>query len=202
MNRIIENYKQQYEQKSFLLKTSLLSILNLNKGINEVYNKIKSNFQNINEEFKYIKNFEIGLISTESVVESWYYDSKYYSEKSIEITQNKQKKYIWINDGQWESDCYGSNDHIAAFLSTWICFEFPSNIKSMLRLIKDEYWLLSLDLPILSEKYLVDTDEVYSWDDKYVLTGTSIKNIEMISIEHWDRIIKNEKDWLTYKSNT
>jgi hypothetical protein len=56
--------------------------------------------------------------------------------------------------------------------------------------------LLSLELPILSKKSLVDTDEVYSWDDKYVLTGTGINNIEMITIEHWNRIIKNERDFV------
>lgn len=193
MNIIIENYKQQYQQKCDLLKSSILSILNQSKDIDELFYKVNTYLQNINKDFKHIKDFEIGLIPTKSVVEPWYYDSNYYSEKAIEITQNKQKKYIWINDGQWESDYSDSNDQIAGFLSTWLCFEFPNNIKSMLRLIKEGYWLLSLDLPILSEKLLVDTDEVYSWDDKYVLTGTSINNIEMITIEHWNRIIKNEK---------
>ncbi|HEX9061283.1 MAG TPA: hypothetical protein VF941_13975 [Clostridia bacterium] len=193
MNNIITNYINIYQKRSDSIKSSILCFLNQNIDIDIVCNEINICFKSVNLESEYIKNFEIGLVPTKDVIsEPWFYDPKYYSEKAIEISQSKQKKYIWIENGKWENDYHNSNDKIAGYLSDWSCFEFPKNIKSMLYLIREGHRTLNPNLPILSEKTIIDTNEVYSWDDKYVLTGTSIENIAMITIEQWERIVKNE----------
>jgi hypothetical protein len=204
MNRIIESYMDQYQKRRDLMKSDLLCFLNQSKNIDELYRRINPYIQSLNSEFNYLKNFEVGFDITRGVMlEPWYYDPKYYSEVAIKISQNKQKKFVWINEGRWESEYSWHaegywesskiNEGIASELSEWICLDFPKDIKSMLSLIKEGYWLLNSQLPILSEKSMKDTNEVYSWDDKYVLTGTNIENIDMITIGHWERIVENEK---------
>ncbi|HEX9058683.1 MAG TPA: hypothetical protein VF941_00725, partial [Clostridia bacterium] len=193
MNNIAENYIHTYSEKCYSIRSNMFNFLNHSTSIDVVYNKIRTYYENINREFNHIKEFEVGLVSTESVIsEPWFYDPKYYSEKAIEISQNDEKKHVWLSSGEWECERFNDNEMIAICLSSWTCFDFPKSMKSMLRLIKEGYWLLKPSLPVLSEKNLIDINEVLSWDDKYVLTGTSIENIDVITIEHWERIVKNE----------
>ena len=200
MNNTIKKYIDTYQMRCNLITSDILKFLNHKLDVDVVYDKIRDYYKRLNSEFTYIKDFDINLVLTKSILsEPWYYNPKYYSTKAIEITQNKQTKYIWINEGKWEGedstfclDCE-SNEGVARELASWTCFDFPKDMKSMISLIKEGYWLLVPQLPKLSEKTLIDTNEVYSWDDKFVLTGTSIKNIDVITIEHWEKIVENEK---------
>lgn len=200
MNKIIKKHIDIFKNKSELIQSDMKQIFDNNFEFDIVYDLVRNYFERLNSEFSYIKDFSVGCIYTKDIIsEPWYYNPKDYSKNAIEIVQNKQIKYIWINEGKWIIEDYifciesETTEDIAYSLSDWKCFEFPKDIKLMFTLIKEGYWLMSLQLPILSEKILSDTKEVYSWDDNFVLTGTMIENIDVITIEHWEKIVETER---------
>lgn len=193
MNEIIEKYLSEYKEVKNDIEKCVYNYLNEISEVKELSTQLEKYFSDLNNRFLYLEKFEFNITDTKDVMNApWLYHPKFYSEKSIEIKQNNQFKYIWKNETCWESDEFENYNEISKHISNWTCFDFPKGMSSMLELIKNGFWKLIKSLPILSGKKLNDTNEVYSWDDKYVLIGTTIENIDFVTHDEWMRITKEE----------
>jgi hypothetical protein len=69
----------------------------------------------------------------------------------------------------------------------------PEDVREILYLLGKESWSFSLLLPYLSQKIPTDLDEIVSWDDDYLITGTTLENISLVSRDEWEEIKKRER---------
>lgn len=71
--------------------------------------------------------------------------------------------------------------------------KIPTNVKEIKELL--EHGLMKFDpkkFPNFSESKPRDLNEVLSWDGKYILTGTNVGNLKVLTYNEWGNLIKRE----------
>lgn len=144
--------------------------------------------------------FHLELVPTEHLrsIEFYQTPAELLSEKSIRIIHAGISDYLWLEQREW---CYCDEeygpDSVAKSLANSDAFtKYPESVKDLFQLLKNGLWALT-EVPLLSfgEARFDDFGEVLSWDGTNVLVGTSLGNIEIVSIDEWKRITNNEKTW-------
>ena len=85
---------------------------------------------------------------------------------------------------------------VLEFVNIPLFNKIPENVSQLKWLIDNKYWKFDKNhMPVFSEKYLLDDNEVLSWDEFNVLTATNMHNMEVMTREDWDSLCKREEAW-------
>ncbi|MDH5180495.1 MAG: hypothetical protein OEZ39_19425 [Gammaproteobacteria bacterium] len=151
-------------------------------------------FAGVIEKMAWVKPFHIYLDQTKDYIPSYYFDSDSYSQQCLVINNGPDEQFLYLNEKNWNLNDYEENlQIIAGHLVKWQALSCPKNVMAVQELIEKDCWELSAKtLPRLSDNVPADTEELLSWDDKCVLTGTSKENMMVITRQQWDKIVENE----------
>jgi hypothetical protein len=114
------------------------------------------------------------------------------------ITHTNYDAYLWTDcDGWCLDDSLFNVDKIAIELANAPLFnKVPENVKELENLLLENIWCFEPGkLPSFKANRPQDDFEVLSWDNEYVLTGTSLENLTVLRREEWDKLCHRENNW-------
>lgn len=130
------------------------------------------------------------------------YNSVWYQEpnaitETLNIHQEKCDLYLWrCADQNWYlDDLYSDFSEIVnqILINIPIFHLIPENPKEVKTLLENGLMDFKPEIfPKFSEKILGDLNEVLTWDDCFLLVGTSVKNLKIYSHKEWDDLIRRE----------
>ena len=163
-------------------------VLELSELLSRIYG-------DVSEKRSWLSEFSVSLDRTIHHMDDWDYCKGFHSVDAIVINQGfGEARVIWREGDEWSlSDRYTGHLVIAKQLSKWPSLEMPEDVREILYLLGKESWSFSLLLPYLSQKIPTDLDEIVSWDDDYLITGTTLENISLVSRDEWEEIKKRER---------
>ncbi|QOW45681.1 MULTISPECIES: hypothetical protein [Acinetobacter] len=178
-------------------KVELAQIFQQSKEVEVLLEKIRLLFTKILFNFSYMKLPNFQIILTGSLKFSVWYQEPNAITETLNIHQEKCDLYLWrCVDQKWYlDDLYSDVNEVAeqilksipAFHSTP---ENPKEVKTLL-----ENGLMNFEpeiFPKFSETIPDDLNEVLTWDDRFVLVGTSVENLKIYTYKEWNELIERE----------
>ncbi|MEM9103930.1 MAG: hypothetical protein AAGB12_16600 [Pseudomonadota bacterium] len=185
--------KKQFTEE---LRTALQSSID----IVETQKRLCLLYETLTQEIPCAKPFSISIIPIKEIQYSFFYTpiSKEMSLQALSITNTNYQAYLWLESQEWVLNDYDRDVvTISEELSkTPLLNKRPENIRELKYLVDNNFWIFRPEhFPVFSPEKPEDTDEVLSWDNQYVLAGTSASNMEIIKRSDWDALCRRDKDW-------
>lgn len=189
---------KQYNHKEQFV-SNIHELLKVSSNIQTTTFELGKIYTEATNEIKLAKPFKIELIDSESIQYSVYYQEPInMSSQTISITHKGYNVYLWMDSEGWclDDSFYGYNEISISLANAPLFDKIPENVKELRPLMLDEYWEFKInEMPFYTGIKPTDSEEVLSWDDRYLLVGTNIENITLVSREDWDRLCNNECHW-------
>ena len=172
----------------------ILRLLQTCAEIDLLFPELRKYFEFISRQVPWIDSFMLTCEKTSQHIEFYYYDPETQSAEAIVLKQNSEFQFLFREEDHWNlNDEVRDNEEIAREILTWSALRDPQTVREVMDLIKNGFWRFDAQqIPKLSGEPPVDLREVISWDDKCVLTGTTIQNMDVITREEWQRIVARE----------
>lgn len=183
----------------------ITSSLTLFDTIEDTLNKLKAAFDLIYQEEPLIKPCTFRLTKTNKLP---YFDRNCFwpnsmSQLAIEISDpsccEHALQHLWRDGDEWNfAEEYNTPATIAREICNAPIFtNIPECVHDLDYLLVCNAWTFILErMPTFDGNPPKDQLEVISWDKKFVLVGTQIENIEVLSREEWSNILSRETAWL------
>ncbi len=166
----------------------------------ELIGEFREAFKLVYKEIPLLLPYELNLVKTEELRYSEFYQTgPDLSEFAIEIKGSKYCEYLWKDLGDWvlADEFYTPAEIAEQVCNAPIFTQMPENVKELKWLLSEGCWrFMPEDLPKFGGITPEDSLEIISWDNQYLLVGTQLENIEMVSRDEWDRIRTRETYWL------
>lgn len=179
-------------------KAKFVSIFSESFGLDILQNRLQSFFEEVFQNYPYLKLPQMDIVSTASLKYQVYYQEPDADPETLTIGIGHWNIYIWRTlDGNWcLDDLYEEPIGIVAEILT-LCPLFlmiPKNVKNLKELLEIGMILEKhlFQLPKFSEIQPDDCREVLSWDGRYLLTGNKVENLKLYSYREWDELIQRE----------
>lgn len=144
--------------------------------------------------------YEISLVKSEKLRYSEFYQAgAELSLYAIEIKGPKYREYIWRDAGEWvlADEFYKPNDIAREICKAGLFTQMPESVKDLKFLLTQRFWtFIPGEFPKYGGVPPEDLLEVLSWDNDFLLVGTKLENIEVISRDEWDSLLTRERSWL------
>ncbi|QDU12558.1 hypothetical protein CA11_03370 [Gimesia maris] len=173
----------------------ILSLLHTCCDIDHLFPGLQKVFQTVSRQIVWADPIVVSLDKTIHHMEFYYHDPVTQSEKAIVFKQANEFQYLFRELNHWNlNDEISENEEIARQLIAWSALSEPKTIREIMFLIRAGFWKFDpKQIPKLSGTPPADLEELISWDEKSVLTGTNIQNMDVISREAWSRIVAREQ---------
>ena len=168
------------------------------EGVAEALAFLSEAYKEISDCHPYFNPFKLKLIDTKSIQHTVYYqEPPGISDETIEITNTAYDGHIWKDDDGWcLDDRYWGVDRISQELAKCFLYtNYPENVKELKVLLEGRFWNLCQTLPNFGGKTPEDMNEVLSWDEQYILVGTKLDNIAIMSKADWEELCQRENNW-------
>ncbi|XZZ40573.1 hypothetical protein ACJJIE_01740 [Microbulbifer sp. TRSA001] len=166
----------------------------INRELASIYNLIQS-------DIPLAIPVSLEVVETKSLQYRIFYQAGYgMSVNSILISQGEFESYLWSDcDGWCLDDDYWDVREIARHLSKIpVIVDYPKNVGELYNNFVQGLWVFSLsNVPSFGGEPPRDLEEVISWDQKNVLVGTEVSNMEIVPRETWDNICERESTWFS-----
>ena len=172
-------------------------LLDSTEDIGKVYSGLTGLYSCVLKETPLVNPIAISLVDAKILYHYFYQISPDYSE-TIEITEGNQNTYLWMDDGSWcLDDGFWNNSKIAQAMANSPMFNsVPENIRELYSLLNEKKWRFSSEeLPVFGGRAPGDAREVLSYDENYILAGTNLDTISVISRKDWDDLCQRENNW-------
>lgn len=179
------------------IKRKILSHLTNLKNISELRLALKGEFLCLNNENPWCNPFIVSIEETRDYIAPWYYAPSIHSQKCVVIRQSTEVKALWRENEFWSLDDETTNiEEISSALSHWKALESQKSVRRIHTLIEQGFWRFDKNIiPKLSDLIPIDLEEVISWDEKNVLTGTRADNLCVVTREEWANICERSKQY-------
>lgn len=178
-------------------KIDLINIFSNTMYVEILAEKLKQLFIEILKRHPYIRLPELKIVPTKSLQHSVWYQEPNAITETLNIHQEKCDLYLWrCADQNWYlDDLYSDVSEVAeqilksipAFHST------PENPKEVKTLLENGLMNFKPEtFPKFSEKILGDLNEVLTWDERFLLVGTSVENLKIYNHKEWNDLIRRE----------
>ena len=178
----------------------LLDALNELDTTDKLIECVRKSFKLAYVELPLLVPYEINLVEIESLRYSVFYQSgPEVSNYAIEIKGPKYCEYIWRDTGVWVlADEFFTPENIAENICKADLFtQMPESVRDLRFLLAHGYWgFIPEELPKFSGGRPRDSLEVLSWDMDYLLVGTTLENVDVVSRVEWDNISSREINWI------
>lgn len=178
-------------------KAEFVHIFQSTDDVEILLENLKKLFLKILHPYAYMALPKFQIISTESLQFSvWYQDPDAITE-TLNIVQRPCDLYLWrCSDQQWYlNDLYDDINEISDKIITRIPIfnSIPENPKEVKILLENSLMDFKPEIfPKFSEKTPNDLNEVLTWDDWFLLVGTSVENLKIYSHKERDDLIRRE----------
>ncbi|WP_338149637.1 hypothetical protein [Acinetobacter modestus] len=177
--------------------SELVNIIHKKQKVEDLEIAIKDLFSLMLKDYPYLKPPKFSIIPTKTLAFSVWYEEPNAITETLLIEQNGFTAYLWrCDDQKWYLDDLDSEPHeIACKLikNIPVLHSIPENPKEIKHLL--EIGLIYFNpilFPCFSNKKLDDCREVLTWDDRFLLVGTQLKNLKLYSHEEWKALIDRE----------
>ncbi|QDT40278.1 hypothetical protein Pan241w_03340 [Gimesia alba] len=191
----IESMMNEINRIKVEAKKEVLSLLQRCFEVDRLFPELQRTFQLISSRLVWIDPFVITLQETKNNIDPWYYDTEFQSDYSIVLQQASESKYLFREFNYWNlDDDVKENEEIVNQILSWSATRKPKNVREIMGLIKDGFWRFDTQtIPKLSAQCPADIQELISWDEKCVLTGTNMQNMDVITREQWKQVAEREQ---------
>ncbi len=182
--------KSEFIKKVQQLLDSTVDVDKVNSRLPELYSCVL-------KEIPLINPIAMSIVDSTKLYH-YYYQINPDFGKAIEIVEGEQNTYLWMDDGSWcLDDQFRSSAKIAKSMANSSMFNcVPENIRELNLLLTEKHWRFSTeDLPIFGGVPPADAREVLSYDDNYILAGTNLDTLSVLSRKEWDDLCQRENTW-------
>ena len=177
--------------------SELVNIIHKKQKVEDLEIAIKDLVSLMLKDYPYLKPPKFSIIPTKTLAFSVWYEEPNAITETLLIQQNGFTAYLWrCDDQKWYLDDLDSEPHeIARKLieNIPVFHSIPENPKEIKHLLEIGLIYFNPTLfPCFSNKNLEDCREVLTWDDRFLLVGTQLKNLKLYSHEEWKALTDRE----------
>jgi hypothetical protein len=178
--------------------SELVNIIHKKQKVEDLEIAIKDLVSLMLKDYPYLKPPKFSIIPPKTLAFSVWYEEPNAITETLLIEQNGFTAYLWrCDDQKWYLDDLDSEPHeitCKLIKNIPVLHSIPENSKEIKHLL--EIGLIYFNpilFPCFSNKKLEDNREVLTWDDRFLLVGTQLKNLKLYSYEEWKALIDREK---------
>lgn len=168
------------------------------RSISDALTLLSTVYKELENDHTYFGSFKLELIDTRRIQSIIYYQKPPgISDETIKISSHGYEGYIWKDSDGWclDDDYWGADKISRELVKCFVCANFPENVRELKDLLKGGFWALRPNLPCFGGLPPDDINEVISWDNRFVLVGTKIDNLVVVSRDEWEELCKREQNW-------
>ncbi len=182
-----------------ILKSKILNLLKSCNNIETVKDSLNRIYYYFYDDYPLVLPVQIELIDSKDGEYGYFYEKlDGISDKIMTIIHEEYDAFLWFDSDGWcLNNLIDNIDEIVEILVNIPIFnKIPENVNQLKWLIDNKYWKLDENnMPSFSKKDILDDNEVLSWDELNILTGTNMYNMEVLTRKEWKSLCKREESW-------